>query len=525
MSDFLTIVRAVYSGLSQRKAAAMHKVSRNTVSLYLRQAREQGWLTLEDLEKAKDSEAAVELSRGASPARNADFAMPDYDYVHSELAKPGVTLKLLWEEYVERCRQNGERFYMETQFRRLYHKHAKIHKATVRLEHKPGLALEVDWAGTKIAFYDEEAGKPEEASLFVAVLPCSRIIYAEPFRDEKLHSWIAGHVNAFQYLGGAPRTIVPDNLKCGVKRANFHDPQLNRTYQEMACHYGTVILPARVKKPQDKASVENAVRIASRRIIACLRNMQILSFQDLQRHVRSALERVNSEPLAGKSESRWSSFLAEEKDFLLPLPQSPYEAAEWERAKVQRNCHVAYRRKFYSVPFEYLGEEVDIRATGLTVELFYHCRRIASHRRLYGKSDYSTVREHMPPGKLFFTDWNRERFLEWAGKIGESTRGIVEAIFDRSAVEQQACRPCFGIMSLGDKYGPLRLERASAMALSRTSSPSYSQLKSILEKDLDASAASETEPCDSNFRKDEAVKSSGRGHRRGAGYFGGRRHA
>ena len=522
MSEFLTIARAVYGGLSQRKAAALHGVSRNTVSLYLRHAREQGWLTLEDLENIDENEAAAISPRSSSPSRDTSFAMPDFDYVHSELAKPDVTLKMLWEEYAARCRQNGERFYMETQFRRYYHMHAGAHKATVRLEHKPALALQVDWAGTKMAFYDEELGGAQEASLFVAVLPCSRLIYAEPFRDEKLHSWIAAHVNAFQFLGGVPKTLVPDNLKCGVERASFHDPRLNRTYQEMADHYGAVVLPARVRKPRDKASVENAVRIASRRIIAGLRNVRILSFEDLQGHVRAALERVNSEPLSGKSESRLTSFIAEEKDFLLPLPESPYEPAEWDRARVQRNCHVAYLRKYYSVPFEYLGEEVEIRATRLAVELFYHHRRIASHRRLYGKEEYSTVREHMPPDKLFFTDWDRERFLEWSAKTGPATRRVVESIFDRAVVEQQACRPCFGLLALGDKHGAMRLERACALVLSLTSSPSYSGVKSVLEKRLDLPAVEK-----SVLKPDEqaAEKRSERGHRRGADYFGGRGNA
>lgn len=521
MSEFLTIIRAVYSGLSQRKVAVMHKVSRNTVSLYLRQARDQGWLTLEDLEKLDDLTVTQGLPQIASSSRDASFRMPDFDYVHSELAKPHVTLKLLWEEYVEECRRNSERFYMETQFRRYYHKHARVHKATIRLEHKPALTLEVDWAGTRIAFFDEESGKPEEASLFVAVLPCTRIIYVEPFRDEKLPSWISGHVHAFQYLGGVPRTLVPDNLKCGVRRASFYEPDLNRTYQEMAAYYGTVILPARVRKPKDKPSAENAVLIASRKIIARLRNVQILSFADLQRYVRSGLEQVNSAPLAGKSESRWTSFLAEEKDFLLPLPESPYEPAEWDSARVQRNCHVVYLRKYYSVPFEYLGEEVDIRATRLAVELFYHHRRIASHRRLYGKEEYSTVREHMPPDKLFFTDWDKERFLEWSAKIGVSTRRVVESIFDRAVVEQQACRPCFGVLALGNKYGALRLERASTLVLSRTSSPSYSGLKSVLEKNLDLPAA-KTKKSVSKTDQEATAKRSDRGHRRGSDYFGGR---
>lgn len=515
MSDFLTIVRAVYSGLSQRQVAATHRVSRNTVSLYLRQARDQGWLTLEDLNGLDNTNITQGLPSIAAPSRDVTFKMPDFDYVHAELAKPHVTLKLLWEEYVEKCRQSGDRFYMETQFRRYYHKYARVSKATIRLEHKPALSLEVDWAGTKIAFFDAESGKMAEASLFVAVLPCSQIIYAEPFRDEKLPSWIAGHTHAFQYLGGVPKTLVPDNLKSGVKHANFYEPDLNKTYQEMAVYYGTVILPARVRKPKDKASGENSVLILSRKILAKLRNTQILSFPDLQQRIRSALEQVNTAPLTGKSESRWISYLAEEKDFMLSLPESPYELAQWGKAKVQPNCHIAFQRKFYSVPFEYLGEEVDVRATQLAVEIFYHHQRVASHKRLWGKADYATIEEHMPPDKLFFVDWNRDRFLSWAEKTGPATYQVVEAILERAVIEQQAYRSCFGVLNLQEKYGAQRLERASGIIISRTPSPSYQQLKNILEKDMDIPKPP----------KEAATKPPKRGFQRGAGYFGGGEHA
>lgn len=515
MSDFLIIVRAVYSGLSQRQAAATHRVSRNTVSLYLRQARDQNWLTLADLDALDNTGITQSLPQVAKASRDVTFKMPDYEHVHAELAKPHVTLKLLWEEYVEKCRQSGDRFYMETQFRRYYHLFARVHKATIRLEHKPALSIEVDWAGTKIAFFDAEAGKMADASLFVAVLPCSQLIYAEPFRDEKLPSWIAGHVHAFQYLGGVPKTLVPDNLKSGVKRANFYEPALNSTYQEMAAYYGTVILPARVRKPKDKPSAENSVLISSRKILAKLRNVQILSFPDLQQHIRTALEKVNTALLTGKSESRWTSYLAEEKDFMLSLPESPYELAQWGKAKVQPNCHIAYQRKFYSVPFEYLGEEVDVRATQLTVEIFYHHHRIASHKRLWGKADYATVEEHMPPDKLFFVDWNRDRFLNWAEKIGSATRQVVEAILERAVIEQQAYRSCFGVLNLQGKFGSQRLERASGIIISRTTSPSYQQLKNILEKNMDV-----PEPT-----KETAKKSTRGGFQRGAGYFGGNDHA
>jgi transposase len=492
----------------------MHGVSRNTVALLLRHAKARGWLTLEDLSDLDNATFSEGLTKSTSPTRDMTFKMPDYEYVHAELAKPHVTLKLLWEEYVNKCRENGERYYMETQFRHYYHKFARVHKATIRLEHKPALSLEVDWAGTKIAYFDTEAGQMSEASLFVAVLPCSQLIYAEPFRDEKLPSWIAGHVNAFQYYGSVPKTLVPDNLRAGVRRPNFYAPELNKTYQEMAAYYGTVILPARVRKPKDKASVENSVLIASRQILARLRNVQILSFSDLQVLVRAALERVNEAPLTGKNESRWSSFLTEEKGYMLPLPASPYELAQWGKAKVQPNCHIAFQRRFYSVPFEYLGEEVDIRVTESTVEIFYHHQRIASHKRLWGKTSYSTIKEHMPPDKVFFADWDRDRFLAWAERIGSATRKVMQAILDRAVVEQQAYRSCFGVLNLQKKYGAQRLEQASGLMLARTSAPTYQQLKNILEKKMDIP---EQQPQPNKTEQ----KSPLRGFQRGPGYFGG----
>lgn len=516
MSDNITIVRAVYSGLSQRQVAATHHVSRNTVALLLQHAKNQGWITWEDLKELDEAQFIMNLSSLPNPSRDATFKFPDYDYVHSELAKPHVTLKLLWEEYVKSCQVNGERFYMETQFRRYYHKFARVHKATIRLTHKPALAMEVDWAGTKIGYFDNDLGELSEASLFIAVLPCSQLIYAEPFRDEKLPSWIEGHVKAFGYICGAPKTIVPDNLKSGVTNSDFYEPLLNKTYNEMADYYGTVILPARVRRPRDKPSVENGVLIASRRILAKLRNVQILSFVDLQKRVKIALEEVNEKPLTGKSESRWTAYQAEEKEYMLPLPKHPYELAQWGKAKVQPNCHIVYQRKFYSTPFEYLGEEVDIRATQSTIEIFYHYQRIASHKRLWGKTNYSSNKEHMPPDKIFFADWNKERFLHWSEQIGPSTRKVIERVIERAVIEQQAYRSCFGILSLKGKHSELRLELACAKILDSTSSPTYQQIKNILEK--------EKEQLESP-KEDTSQDIGGRGHRRGASYFGGDKNA
>ncbi|NLB17636.1 MAG: hypothetical protein GX825_02615 [Syntrophomonadaceae bacterium] len=200
-----------------------------------------------------------------------------------------------------------------------------------------------------------------------------------------------------------------------------------------------------------------------------------------------------------------------------PLPEFPYELAQWGKAKIQPNCHISFDRKFYSAPFEYLGEQVDVRATQSTLEIFYHHQRIASHKRLWGKNNYATVKEHMPPDKLFFADWNRDRFLTWAEKTGNATRQVVESILDRAVVEQQAYRSCFGVLNLREKYGPQRLERASSFILSQTLSPTYKQLKSILEKNMDA-------PMQPKPKKTKQ-KPSTRGFQRGADYFGGGGHA
>ena len=269
-SNYLQALRAVLSGLSQRKVATLHRVSRNTLKVLVRYAKQQGWEKVEDLEPLTEADLSGIFSQDTGPGgkRDQSFTLPDYEYVHQELGKKHVTLTLLWEEYVEDCLIGGNKYYREIQFRRYYHEFAKTKKCTIRLEHKPGASLQVDWAGTKIAYYDEELGEPGEGHLFVAVLPCSQLVYAEVFRDEKLPSWLTGHINGFRYLDGVPQTVVPDNLKTGVSKANFYEPTINKSYQEMAEHYGTVILPTRTRKPRDKGAVENAVKIASNRILA-----------------------------------------------------------------------------------------------------------------------------------------------------------------------------------------------------------------------------------------------------------------
>ena len=510
-TNYVQVLRAALNGVSGRKLAQQYRVSRDTVAILLRQAKIQGWQRAEDLENITEEDLVALLSgsSGRQGKRDQSYKFPDYEYVHEELGKAHVTLTMLWEEYVEHCILENKKYYRETQFRRYYHQFARNKKSTIRLTHKPGLSLQVDWAGTRIAFYDEEESQLSEASLFVAVLPCSQLIYADVFRDEKLPSWIKAHVNCFEYLGGIPKTIVPDNLKVGVDKANFYEPTINRSYQEMADYYGTVILPARSRKPRDKAAVENSVKITSQRILGKLRNKKFNNFFDLSDAVREALEAVNTAPLAGKNMSRWDAFLQEEKEYLLMLPAEPYELSEWKEAKVQPNSHIAYQGHFYSVPFEHVGETVDVRATHSTVEIFYHHQRVASHKRMWGKKQYSTVQDHMPPGKLFFVDWDGERFINWAKGIGVACATIIRSILERAVVEQHAYRSCFGVLSLKDKYTAKRLEAACALLLARdVRTPSYSQIKRVLENGDDLKAGDD----------DEKTKSP-KGFQRGTSYY------
>lgn len=509
-SNNLQILRSVFGGISQRKVAKLHRISRDTVSILVRYAHQQGWTKMEDLEDLKEEDLTSTLSKDGvlGKKRDQSYTLPDYEYVHQELGKENVTLTLLWEEYVEKCLQDGTRYYKETQFRRYYHQFAKSKKCTIRLEHKPGLSLQVDWAGSRIAYYDEDLGQASEAHLFVAVLPCSQLIYSEVFRDEKLPSWINGNIHSFRYFGGVPKSITPDNLKTGVQKPNFYEPSINRSYQEMAEYYGTVILPARIRKPQDKAAVENSVKIASQRILGKLRNHPFHSFFELQEAVAKALEKINSAPLTGKNMSRWDAFLAEEKDYLLTLPTEDFELSEWTVAKVQPNSHIAYQNHFYSVPFEHLEETVDVRATQNTVEIFYHHQRIASHKRVWGSKQYSTIQDHMPPGKMFFVDWDADRFISWSKQIGPSCQKVIQRVLDQAIVEQQAYRSCFGILGLKDKYSAKRLEAACSLFTQNNVSPSYSHIKRALERGEDLQKNEEPE------KRQEA-----KGFRRGADYY------
>jgi transposase len=445
MTKYREILRLKDLGLNHTQIAEGAATSRPTVIKVLKKAAEQGldWLMASNL-------SDVELSARLNPPTESKpvFRMPDYAYIHREMSKSGVTLQLLWYEYFDRCRDGGELPYQLTQFKKYYRDYVIKTKATMHIDHKPGEIMEVDWAGQTVNIINTDNGEPLEASIFVAVLPYSGYAYTEAFLDQKQDSWIAGHVNAYAFFGGVTRILVPDNLKTGVLKNVRTEVILNKTYQEMAEHYGTAVIPTRVRKPKDKPTVEGAVGNISSFILAALRNQPFFTLSELNAHILEKLHMFNTKPFQKKDGSRAMLF-AEEKPFLRSLPRNRFESPTWKIATVQYNYHVSVDGQFYSVPYEYIKRKVDIRLTGHTVEVFFENVRICSHVRLYGRNgQYSTVEDHMPPSHRQYAKWNGERFRQWASKVGPQTSYVVDALLTCHKVEQQGYRSCMALLNL-----------------------------------------------------------------------------
>ncbi|WP_088187072.1 IS21 family transposase [Desulfosporosinus sp. FKA] len=496
MTNYREILRLAGIGLSRTSIGTALGYSRNTVAEVLRRAQVKGI----ELPLPSDmSDRELQDLLFPEKAKDQNHKMPDCEKMHKELGKSGVTLTLLWEEYCNECRQNGEIPYAFTQFRFHYHRYVQTTKATMHLTHKPGEQLEVDWAGQTASVVDRDTGEKLPAYIFVATLPCSACSYVEAFLSQNQESWISAHIHAFEFFGGIPRILTPDNLKTGVEKSNWYSPTINKSYHELAEHYGCAVIPARVRKPKDKPSVEGAVGVISTWIIAALRNRTFFTLSDLNEAISEKLRAFNEKPFQKKPGSRMSAFLNEEKEFLQPLPKNRYELAIWKKLMCGFNYHISVEKNFYSVPYEYIKHEMDVRVTGTTIEVFYSNHRICSHPRLYGKSgQYHTIPEHMPEKHKSYTEWNAERFISWAKSIGEYTKSAITAILSSHKIEQQGYRACIGVLKLADKYGVKRLEAACEKALSYTPNPSYKNIDSILKSGSDKlkSLNKETKPVD-----------------------------
>ena len=485
MTKYREILKLHSQGFSQRDIAAACGCSRNTVARVLDRAEEKGaaWPLPDDMNDRTLKERLFGVRRSSEVRKE-----PDYDYVHKELAKSGVTLNLLWNEYCEACRREGSVPFMYTQFCNHYQAHALKTKATMRIAHKPGERMEVDWAGTTMSITDNITGKPIAVYLFVAVLPYSQYSYAEGFLSQKQDCWVAGHTGAYEHFGGSTRILVPDNLKTGVVGySNWYTPDINKVYHEMAEHYQTAVIPARVKRPKDKPSVEGSVGSLSTWIIGALRNRQFFSLGELNTAVKQKLAEFNAKPFQKRPGSR-ESVLEEERPFLIPLPAKPFEMAVWKVATVQLNYHISVEKMNYSVPYEYIKHKVDVRLTRDMVEVFYGGNRIASHVRLHGyPGQYAAVGEHMPREHRQYSKWNAERFVSWARDIGKNTETVICSMLASRKVEEQAYKSCIALLKLADRHSVENVELACERALSysHSSAPSLRSIQAILKNGME----------------------------------------
>lgn len=482
MADYREIIRLHSLGFSHMSIASSLGCSRNTVSevIGLAETHGIGWpipkaLTNEDLQQIFYPGKGVHKGR----------KLPDYEHIFNELARPGVTLTLLWSEYCVQCAAEGLLPYQHTQFNEKYHAFVGAKKATLRIKRKPGELMEVDWAGDTLTIHDVALGKDIPAFFFVACLPCSMYAYAEAFPDMKSHHWIEAHVHAYSFYGGVTRVLVPDNLKTGVIKNTREELALNRSYREMAEHYGTAIIPARPLKPKDKPTAEGSVKVIETWVIAALRNRQFFSFADLNAAIREKVAELNAKPFQKRKGSRLTAFLEEEKDFLMRLPDTPYEVAVWSSATISPNYLITVGDCQYSVPYTYIGKKVDIRATTRSIEVFFNHTRIASHVRRTHSAQPIYLPEHMPENHRQYLQYSSDGFTDWAEQIGDSTLAVVRSFLTMHKVEQQGYKPCASLMRLADRYTTERLEHACAKALSYTPNPSIKNITTILKNGQD----------------------------------------
>jgi transposase len=402
--------------------------------------------------------------------------MPNWEEVHRDLSRRGVTLRLLWQEYREKYPDG----YGRSQFQEHYRRWNQAHTLSMRLPHKGGEVLEVDYAGMTVPITNPETGEIWQAAVFVAALPASSYVYAEIQPSQELQHWLAGHVRAFAFLGGVPKILRPDNLKTGVKKPNYYEPDLNPSYQELAEHYRVAVLPARVRKPKDKAHAENSVQNVERWVLAPLRNRTFFSVEEANRAIGPLLEALNQKEMQHLGKSRQQLFQELDLPALQPLPEHPYEFARWKNARVNIDYHVAFEGHYYSVPHTLVGQEVRIRATEHMLSVFHRGQQVALHALSSVQGGFSTCADHMPSHHRFVLNTDSDWFLREAAKIGPQTAAYMTAVLRSRAFPQQAFRTCLGILDLAHKHSATRMEMACQHLLPPRLL-AYQDLKSELE--------------------------------------------
>jgi transposase len=475
------VLRLHALGLSQRQIALSCSVGQATVSEYLKAAETAGlkWSEVADWDHDRLWQALAPPR--VTPCRPKPAPEPDYAAIrHALQTNKYVTLQLLWEEYRDQ-HPDGYRY---SRFCDLYRGWLRRQEVVLRQEHRAGEKLFVDYAGATVPIRNPQTGEVWQAAIFVAVLGASNYTYAEASLSQGLADWIGAHMRAFEFLGGVPEIVTPDNLKSGVTKACRYEPAVNRTYEEMAGHYGVAVVPARPAKPRDKAKAEAGVQVVERWILAALRKRQFFSLTELNQAVAELLTRLNERPFRKRDGCRRSLFELLDKPALRALPEERYQYGEWETHRVNIDYHVAFEDHWYSVPYQLVQQEVEVRATAATVEIFHRGVRVASHARCHAPHRASTVSEHRPKAHQRHLEWTPSRLVNWAGKIGPATAELFEKIMAGKRHPEQGYRSCLGILRLAKQYSPERLEAAARRATALKAC-SYQSVKSILKCNLD----------------------------------------
>jgi transposase len=473
-------------GLNQRLISASVGISKGSVSDYLARASAAGmtWADASSLDEDEvERRLFAQIGHNEPPAR-----VPiDFEWVHREMRRTGVTLQLLWVEYRDAAATagNGGRAYQYSQFCDLYADFRAKVEVSMRQVHRAGEKAFLDYSGKKPAIVDPATGEVIEVELFVMVLGASNYTYAEATRTQQTADFVGSTVRGLEYFGGVPQILVPDQLRSAVTGPDRYDPEINATYAEMARHYGVAIVPARPRKPKDKAKVEAGVLLAQRWILACLRNRRFFSLEELNDAIGLLLERLNTRPFQRLEGCRRSAFESIDRPALKPLPTSRYEVAYWKNARVNIDYHVMYDDRPYSVPYAMVGAEVQVRATVSTVEILQKGRRVVAHARCWGpKGTATTLEEHRPKSHRDYGAWPPSRVVSWAETIGPSAAALVTHILETYPHPEDGYRKCMALIRTGKKYGAPRVDAACRRALA-IGSPNRKSVEMILKRGLE----------------------------------------
>jgi transposase len=469
------------AGLAQRAIASSCSIGLGTVYESLRRFARTG-LSWPLPEGVDDAELESRLF-GTAGRPSIPRSLPDLAWVHRELRRPGVTLQLLWHEYVE-VHPDGLRY---SQFCERYRRWSERLNPSMRQVHRAGEKTFTDYSGKKPSIVDRMTGEATPVELFVAVLGASSYVYAEASPSQDLASWIGSHVRMVEFFGGSSAIWVPDNLKSGITTACRYEPEVNRTYADLAEHYGAVVIPARPRRPKDKAKVEVSVQVVQRWVLAALRNRTFFSLAELNEAIWEKVAQINARLMKKLGASRKELFERLDLPALKPLPASRYELRQWKRCGINIDYHVEVDHNYYSVPHDLRHETVErVEAcfNQTTVEIYFKNNRVASHVRLSGRGHHATRPEHMPAAHRAHAEWSPSRLISWGEKTGPATGRVVAEILRSYPHPEQGYRSCLGLLRLSKSYGLARVEAACVRA-EGLGSPRYQTAKNILASGTD----------------------------------------